>query len=212
MDINSAPDDSGTPDAVAENAQVNRTGDAGEGAIQEAPYRKSHADLSCIRLIAASAIVAGLLLGTAPVALAQVGHLIVTAPAAFVQEKPAATLRVGSLDAELSSAQSDSVDRTVPYRSEVHAVTSMLSWKGTSRALRCSYGLLIDGNSQSCLAAWPEPSLLDPATGGDHCRLPGTAAGHAVTVEVYASRDAFNLAKASARIASPSASDRRSFT
>jgi hypothetical protein len=32
-------------------------------------------------------------------------------------------------------------------------VTSLFSWNGTSRALRCSYGLLFDGNTRSCQAA-----------------------------------------------------------
>ncbi len=154
LDTSDTPDDCGALNVMAGlTTQVDRSGDA-QMALQEGPYRKSHADLTCIRLIAASAIVAGLLLGTAPMALAQVGHLIATAPAAFAQEVPtAATSRAGGLDAEHPSAQSDSVDRTVPYRSQAHTVTSLLSWKGTSRALRCSYGLLVDGDTRSCQAA-----------------------------------------------------------
>jgi hypothetical protein len=154
IDTGRVPDDHDAVNAVAGlTAHVDRSDDA-QMALQDGPYRKSHADLSCIRLIAASAIVAGLLLGTAPVALAQVGHLIATAPAAFVPQEPtAATPAAGGLDTEHSSALSDSVDRTVPYRSEAHTVTSLLSWKGTSGALRCSYGLLVDGDYRSCQAA-----------------------------------------------------------
>jgi hypothetical protein len=154
LETSDTPDDCGALNVMAGlTTQVDRSGDA-QMALQEGPYRKSHADLTCIRLIAASAIVAGLLLGTAPMALAQVGHLIATAPAAFAQEVPtAATSRAGGLDTDHPSAQSDSADRTVPYRSQAHTVTSLLSWKGTSRALRCSYGLLVDGDTRSCQAA-----------------------------------------------------------
>jgi hypothetical protein len=153
IDTGTAPDDHDTVNAVAGlTLQADRSDDA-QMAFQDGPYRKSHADLTCIRLIAASAIVAGLLLGTAPVALAQVGHLIATAPAAFAQEVPTATWGAGRLDAAQPSAQGDSIERSVPYRSEIHAVTSMLSWKGTSRALRCSYGLLVEGDFRSCQAA-----------------------------------------------------------
>lgn len=135
------------------SAPAECSGDVTQMALPEGPYRKVHPDLSCIRLIAASAIVAGLLLGTAPVALAQVGHLIATAPAAFVQELPTqGAAGAGGLDAEHERIQSDDVDRTA-YRSELHAVTSMFSWKGTSRAVRCSYGLLVEGNTQGCQAA-----------------------------------------------------------
>ena len=135
-----------------QNASADRSGDVAQVALPEGPYRKVHPDLSCIRLIAASAIVAGLLLGTAPVALAQVGHLIATAPAAFVQELPTQGA-TGGLDAEHPRIQGDSIDRTAQYRSDIHAVTSMFSWKGTSRAVRCSYGLLIEGDTQGCQAA-----------------------------------------------------------
>src|SRR3954462_1491744 len=90
LDISDVPDDCDALNVVAGlTTQVDRSGDA-QMALQEGPYRKNHADLTCIRLIAASAIVAGLLLGTAPMALAQVGHLIATAPAAFAQEVPTA--------------------------------------------------------------------------------------------------------------------------
>ena len=143
------------PDVVAvHTVHVDRSGAVVEGVLQEGPYRKAHPDLTCIRLIAASAIVAGLLLGTAPAALAQVGHLIATAPAAFVQEAPThGIVSTGGLDTERLSIQSGSVDRTVQYRSDSHPVTSIFGWKGTSQALRCSYGLLVDGDTRSCQAA-----------------------------------------------------------
>jgi hypothetical protein len=154
-DAASVPDDQGTPGVVAGHiTHVDRPGDVAEGALWQGPYRKARPDLTCIRLLAASAIVAGLLLGTAPVALAQVGHLIATAPAAFVQEAPSqGPVGTAGLAAEQPSRQSDGVDRTIQYRSESHSVTPILGWKGTSRALRCSYGMLIDGDTRSCQAA-----------------------------------------------------------
>ena len=138
----------------SDSATADRSGDVAQVALPEGPYRKVHPDLTCIRLIAASAIVAGLLLGTAPVALAQVGHLIATAPAAFVQEIPTRTATgAGELEAEPPRARTGDPDRTTQYRSDTHAVISMFSWKGTSRAVRCSYGMLIEGNTQGCQAA-----------------------------------------------------------
>jgi hypothetical protein len=136
------------------SAPADRSGDVAHVALQDGPYRKIRPDLSCIRLIAASAIVAGLLLGTAPVALAQVGHLIATAPAAFAQEVPTrGASAAGGIEAEHPDIGSDNVDRTAQYRSDRHTVISMFSWKGTSRAVRCSYGLVIKGDTQGCQAA-----------------------------------------------------------
>ena len=65
-------------------------------------YRKARRDYPCIRIIAASAIVAGLLLGAAPLALSQVSHLLATVPAAFAQQVP--SLTATSLDASGDSA------------------------------------------------------------------------------------------------------------
>jgi hypothetical protein len=53
--------------------------------------------------------------------------------------------------------------------------------------------------------------LLDPATCGDRSGYAARRRGTRNSC-VYNSRDSFSLAKASARIASPSASERRSFT
>jgi hypothetical protein len=142
-----------TSDIVPDrSARGDRSGDVAHVAVQYGPYRKIHSDLSCVRLL--SAIVAGLLLGTAPVALAQVGHLIATAPAAFVQEVPThGASGAGGLDAEHPDIRTDNVDRTAQYRSGSHAVMSMFSWKGTNQAVRCSYGLIIGRNTQACQAA-----------------------------------------------------------
>jgi hypothetical protein len=115
------------------------------------PYRKNHRDYSCVRVVAASAIVAGLLLGTAPLALAQVGHLLATVPAAFAQEVPSLSVPSGSArDVEPDNA---GTGITMQYRLDTHAARPMISWNGTSQALKCSYGLLFQGNTRSCQAA-----------------------------------------------------------
>lgn len=129
-------------------------GNVAQVVLEQGPYRKANPDLSCVRLIAASVIVAGLLLGTAPVALAQVGHLIATAPAAYVQEIPhQGTSTAGGLDADHSSKPIASVDRTVRHRSITYSVMSIFSWKGTIGSLRCSYGLLFEGDTRTCQTA-----------------------------------------------------------
>src|SRR5262249_27395613 len=51
--------------------------------LRYGPYRRSRRDFPAIRLIAASAIGAGLLLVYAPTALAEVRHLLAAVPAMF---------------------------------------------------------------------------------------------------------------------------------
>jgi hypothetical protein len=115
------------------------------------PYWKEHRDYSCIRVVAVSAIVAGLLLGTAPVALAQVSPLLATVPAAFAQEVPSlATSSASARDVEGDNAQTGI---TMQHRLDTHSTPSLISWNGTSQALKCSYGLLFEGNTRSCQAA-----------------------------------------------------------
>lgn len=114
-------------------------------------YRKAHRDLSCIRVVAASAIVAGLLLGTAPMALAQVGQLLASVPAAFTPAQPIrADLSPATVDSPSESASTETI---VQHRLETHSATSMISWNGTSQALKCSYGLLFEGTTRTCEAA-----------------------------------------------------------
>lgn len=119
--------------------------------VAELQYRKERRDYSCIRVVAASAIVAGLLLGTAPLALAQVSQLLATVPAAFTLEVP--TLGVSGVGA--SEVQRDTAGTTaiMQHRLESPAKPSLISWNGTSQALKCSYGLLFEGSTRSCYAA-----------------------------------------------------------
>jgi hypothetical protein len=115
------------------------------------PYRKTRRDLSCIRVIAASTIVAGLLLGTAPTALAQVGHLLVTVPVAFIQELSGQA--VSSTGASAIKNDSAPTDITVRHRSSHHSWTSIFGSTGTGQASRCSGSLVLEGNTRTCEAA-----------------------------------------------------------
>lgn len=127
--------------------QADRADDATRVTQLYGPHRKTHRDLSCIRVIAASAIVAGLLLGTAPVALAQVGHLLATVPAAFVQEIPALVASRTSTD----EAKSDSAPTDISVRQRL--ATSTADQTDTGRGARCSGTLHDDGHTRTCEAA-----------------------------------------------------------
>jgi hypothetical protein len=119
--------------------------------VTELRYRKAHRDYSCVRVVAASAIVAGLLLGTAPLALAQVSQLIAAVPAVFTLETPSlAPSGVGPSEVQRDSAETGI---TVQHRLETSTKPSLISWNGTTQALKCSFSLLFDGNTRDCHAA-----------------------------------------------------------
>jgi hypothetical protein len=141
-----------TADVVGDRtAPADRSSNVPRVLVLHSVYRKVHRDLSCVRVIAASAIVAGLLLGTAPMALAQVGQLLASVPAAFTQVEPiSADLRPAAVD---SPGEGASTHTIVQHRLETHSATSMISWNGTSGALRCSFGLLFEGSTRTCEAA-----------------------------------------------------------
>ena len=141
-----------TSDLVGDQAaSPDHSGKATRVRVLHTQYRKEHRDLSCVRVIAASAIVAGLLLGTAPLALTQVGQLFASVPAAFTQVQPIrADISPTTVDSPSEIASTDTI---VQHRLEPHSVTSMISWNGTTQALKCSYGLLFEGNTRSCEAA-----------------------------------------------------------
>ena len=142
-----------TPDVVGDQtAPGDRPAKRAQVLVLHSQYRKVHRDLSCVRVIAASAIVAGLLLGTAPLALAQVGQLLASVPVAFAQAEPLPeNLGTATVD---SSRESPLTDSVLQHRLDTHTTgTSMISWTGTSQALRCSYGMLFEGSTRSCEAA-----------------------------------------------------------
>jgi hypothetical protein len=115
-------------------------------------------DPAGLRIVAASALVVGLMLASAPAALAQVRLLLVTAPATFTQ---ADSTDAGAAEAETSRAETsreepamstaDSLgDSNVRPRLTIRSMTALIKWNGTGQALRCAYGLLFDGSTRSC--------------------------------------------------------------
>jgi hypothetical protein len=115
-------------------------------------------DPAGLRIVAASALVVGLMLASAPAALAQVRQLLVTAPATFNQ---ADTTEADPAQAETSRAETsrdepvmttaDSLaDSNVRPRLTIRSMAALFRWNGTGQALRCAYGLLFDGSTRSC--------------------------------------------------------------
>jgi hypothetical protein len=120
--------------------------------------RDACGDPAGLRIVAASALVVGLMLASAPAALAQVRQLLVTAPATFTQ---ADTTEADPAQAETSRAETsrdesvmttaDSLaDSTARPRLTIRSMAALFRWNGTSQALRCAYGLLFDGSTRSC--------------------------------------------------------------
>jgi hypothetical protein len=117
--------------------------------------RDACGDPSGIRIIAASALIVGLLLATAPAALAPVGVLLSTASTAVTRDSPPTGSRNSEVNnnSEVSSdpeVTSSEISRDAQQQPSIHSTTALISWNGTSQALRCSYGLLFEGNTRSC--------------------------------------------------------------
>lgn len=110
--------------------------------IPHGPYRKTHDDFAYIRIIVTSAIIAGLLLSTAPVAFAQVGTLFSVAPETVAQDNP--------VRENIYTGSPAPPDKSAIYQSGNHHVTLSISWDGTNKSLKCAYGLLIEGTTRSC--------------------------------------------------------------
>lgn len=108
-------------------------------------YRDACGSVPYVRVIAASAIVVGLLFATAPTALAPVGLLLASAPVAGSEHGP--------IHDDLFADTDDSAaGSSVRPQSGVRSAAAWISWDGTSRALKCSYGLLVEGNTRICKA------------------------------------------------------------
>jgi hypothetical protein len=110
-------------------------------------------DPAGLRIVAASALVVGLMLASAPAALAQVRLLLVTAPATLTQADPteAGTSRAETSRDEPGMSTGDSLgDNNVRPRLTIRSVAALIRWNGTSDALRCAYGLLFKGSTHSC--------------------------------------------------------------
>jgi hypothetical protein len=110
-------------------------------------------DPAGLRIVAASALVVGLMLASAPAALAQVRLLLVTAPASLTQADPT---QADPPQAETSRAEpvmstgGSLGDNNVRPRLTIRSVAALIRWNGTSDALRCAYGLLFKGTTHGC--------------------------------------------------------------
>ncbi len=113
-------------------------------------YRDACENLSYIRVIAASAIVVGILFSTAPTALAPVGLLFATTPVARAEDDRVEDDQGYPEDEPIPDTVELASDITVQHRSAYRSVAALIRWDGTSKALRCSYGLLVEGNTRSC--------------------------------------------------------------
>jgi hypothetical protein len=109
--------------------------------------RNACADPSGIRVVAASALILGCLLATAPAAFAPVGLLFSTAPAALTRD--ASKQGVSTSDDPTTGTGDPKDTSDAPHRSNVRS-TALITWDGTSEALKCSYGLLFEGNTRGC--------------------------------------------------------------
>jgi len=155
-----------TSDSVSDEDPLSLVGivdqTAAQAAYSENTSRLSHLYSHCwesctdpagLRIIAASALVVGLMLSSAPAALAQVRLLLTTAPATFsldgsTRDEPA---RDGPTRDDPTMLTGDSPGISdAQHPSTLRSAIALIRWHGTSQALRCAYGLLIEGNTRSC--------------------------------------------------------------
>jgi hypothetical protein len=120
--------------------------------------RDACGDPAGLRIFAASALVVGLMLSAAPVALAQVGRIFVTTPAAFASDEPTRDKATRDESTRDESTRNDGAMGTgysqgagnAQRRLTVRSVTGLIKWNGTSQALKCAYGLLFQGSMHAC--------------------------------------------------------------
>jgi hypothetical protein len=110
--------------------------------------REACVDVSCVRTIAVSALITGALLLSAPAVLAPVGRMLTPAPTAL--DAADASLDRSARDDPTASSEDFQDNSVVEHRSSVRPATFLISW---NQALRCSYALLINGDSHTCQAA-----------------------------------------------------------
>jgi hypothetical protein len=119
--------------------------------------RTACSDSAGIRVIAASAMIVGFLLAAAPAALAPVGRLLATTPAALTRDVSAQddlardASNQGGLAQEETATEIDSQgDKNGPRQASIRSTTAFITWEGTNQALKCSFGLVLEGNTRSC--------------------------------------------------------------
>lgn len=109
--------------------------------------RDVRGDSPGLRVFAASAIVVGLMLATAPAALAQVRLLVGTAPATFAQNDPSLDaparddpgLRTGGLQDDDNAQRPPTIRAVAP-----------LIRTAASHALKCAYDLFFQASNRDC--------------------------------------------------------------
>ncbi len=117
--------------------------------------RDACGDPAGLRIVAASALVVGLMLSSAPAALAQVRNLLTTAPTTFTLDNPTRDEPIRD-DPTMSTGDSP-VKSAAWHRLTIRSAMALIRWKGTRHALRCAFGLLFDGNTGNCTR---EPIVL----------------------------------------------------
>lgn len=127
---------------VDQAAKATSAGGTTQFILPHGPYRKTHDDFPHIRIIVTSAIIAGLLLSTAPAAFAQVGTLFSAAPTTAAQEYP--------VRENIYTDNPVPLDKSAVYQSGNHHMALSISWDGTTKSVKCAYGLLIEGTTHSC--------------------------------------------------------------
>ena len=139
LGINQVAPSDGRVDQATNTRSV---GNTTRSILPPGPYRKTRGDFPYIRIVVTTAIIAGLLISTAPAAFAQVGTLISRDPTTTTLDHPARDVMY-----------TDNVvppDNGATRQSDIHHLRLSISWDGTSKALRCSYELLIEGNTRRC--------------------------------------------------------------
>jgi hypothetical protein len=118
--------------------------------------RDACADPAGLRIIATSALVVGLMLSSAPAALAQVRQLLATAPTTLTLDDPPTRDAPIRDDPALSTGDPD-LNINTQHRPSIRSAMALIRWNGTRQALRCAYGLLFAGNTRNCTR---EPIVL----------------------------------------------------
>jgi hypothetical protein len=118
--------------------------------------RDACADPAGLRIVATSALVVGLMLSSAPAALAQVRHLFATSPTTFTLDDPP-TRDEPIRDDPAQRTGDPELNISAQHRLTIRSAIALIRWNGTRQALRCAYGLLFDGTTRNCTR---EPIIL----------------------------------------------------
>lgn len=118
--------------------------------------RDACTDPAGLRIIAASALAVGLMLSSAPAALAQVRQLLTIAPTTLTVDEPPTRDEPIRDDPTMSTGDPQSISNA-RHRLTIRSAIGLIRWNGTRQALRCAYSLLFEGNTSNCAR---EPLVL----------------------------------------------------